>query len=328
MNVIDLPGFLKSMGFDPDLRGDELWFCCPFHSEHNPSFSINLEWPHKYNCFGCQSRGNIYTFVRDLMGKSFKDVFGDVAQTLHSMYWNSPKPPPKKQEQIVQEKKDNTFVFKSGDVHSIYSNPEALDYIRGRGIKDSFIQFSNMQATKLAWINQSKMFNRVLIDCFFEGKLVNVEARDYTGQAERKVLYPYGLKKDYFFYNQDNISLEKDVVIVEGIMDLAKVWPIYDNVVSAFGAGFAKESGKVAILKNWGKRIILMPDNDAAGIMSMEGLYNILDCEFYVASLPENIKDAGDASEKEIETALDNRMKVTDWLYSQKNAGKKTLTWE
>lgn len=323
MTVIDLNGFLLSIGIKAEVKGDEYSCLCPFHSEKRPSFSINAEWPHKYHCFGCHAQGNIYTFTKELLGKSFKEVFGDVNSSLQTMYWNSRELPSHKKVTIPV---GEVVVEKSGDIHPIQANPEALAYIRGRGISDAFIRHSGMYATRQAWINKSRMFNRVLIDCYFKGNLVNVEARDYTGQADRKVLYPWGLKKDYFFYNQDNISEDEDIVIVEGIMDLAKVWDVTKNVVSAFGSGFAKENAKQSILKKWGRRIVVMPDNDLAGISALENLYELLDCEFWVAELKES-KDAGDASLAEIEKALSGKRKITDWLYDKREEVQKKIEW-
>jgi DNA primase len=38
---------------------------CPFHSEKTPSFSVNGEKGFFY-CFGCQAKGDVITFVREI----------------------------------------------------------------------------------------------------------------------------------------------------------------------------------------------------------------------------------------------------------------------
>jgi DNA primase len=43
---------------------------CPFHGEKSPSFSINTEQG-VYYCFGCQARGDVITFVRELDNLDF-----------------------------------------------------------------------------------------------------------------------------------------------------------------------------------------------------------------------------------------------------------------
>src|SRR5512144_1363962 len=38
---------------------------CPFHAEKSPSFSVN-QAEGLYYCFGCQARGDVITFVREI----------------------------------------------------------------------------------------------------------------------------------------------------------------------------------------------------------------------------------------------------------------------
>src|SRR5439155_5573698 len=38
---------------------------CPFHAEKSPSFSVNAE-EGLYYCFGCQAKGDVITFVREI----------------------------------------------------------------------------------------------------------------------------------------------------------------------------------------------------------------------------------------------------------------------
>jgi len=52
---------------------------CPFHGEKTPSFNVQ---PDKgfFMCFGCQKKGDIFTFVMELEGKSFVEVAEQLAQ--------------------------------------------------------------------------------------------------------------------------------------------------------------------------------------------------------------------------------------------------------
>lgn len=43
---------------------------CPFHSEKSPSFNVNSDKGFFY-CFGCHKKGDVFTFVMELEGKSF-----------------------------------------------------------------------------------------------------------------------------------------------------------------------------------------------------------------------------------------------------------------
>jgi len=44
-------------------KGKKYFALCPFHSESNPSFSINPETGLFY-CFGCEKKGNIFQFIQ------------------------------------------------------------------------------------------------------------------------------------------------------------------------------------------------------------------------------------------------------------------------
>lgn len=50
---------------DYKIRGNELICLCPFHEEDTPSFNANLETG-VYHCFGCDTKGNIITFVAEI----------------------------------------------------------------------------------------------------------------------------------------------------------------------------------------------------------------------------------------------------------------------
>src|SRR5438128_362102 len=46
---------------------------CPFHAEKTPSFSVNAE-EGLYYCFGCQARGDVITFVREVEHLDFAEA--------------------------------------------------------------------------------------------------------------------------------------------------------------------------------------------------------------------------------------------------------------
>src|SRR4051812_11010695 len=52
---------------------------CPFHGEKSPSFNVS---PDKgfYYCFGCQKKGDAFTFLMEYQGKSFHEAAEALAQ--------------------------------------------------------------------------------------------------------------------------------------------------------------------------------------------------------------------------------------------------------
>jgi DNA primase len=53
--------------------GRSLVGLCPFHGEHTPSFSVNVEGGF-FHCFGCGVGGNVFTFLTRIEGISFPEA--------------------------------------------------------------------------------------------------------------------------------------------------------------------------------------------------------------------------------------------------------------
>ncbi|HTE54380.1 MAG TPA: DNA primase [Kofleriaceae bacterium] len=52
---------------------------CPFHQERGPSFNVNGDKGFFY-CFGCQKKGDVFTFVMEYEGKSFLEAAETLAE--------------------------------------------------------------------------------------------------------------------------------------------------------------------------------------------------------------------------------------------------------
>lgn len=59
--------------------GRSLFWSCPFHQgDRDPSFKVDLKEPF-YRCFGCDARGDVFTFLREIEGRDFKDALRELA---------------------------------------------------------------------------------------------------------------------------------------------------------------------------------------------------------------------------------------------------------
>ncbi|MFF2480285.1 CHC2 zinc finger domain-containing protein [Paenibacillus sp. NPDC058071] len=45
--------------------GDHIMFCCPYHSEANPSFGIRTCYPYVFHCFGCGISGKLSKLIAE-----------------------------------------------------------------------------------------------------------------------------------------------------------------------------------------------------------------------------------------------------------------------
>ena len=257
--------------------------------------------------------------MKELTGQSFRDVFGDISDQIMNMYWSRPT------EKKTIDEWTTPEIHKVGEFQPLQANADAWDYIvKKRGITMKFVEKFGVYAAEYARINGQYVGKRVFIDGFYDGDLRTIECRDYTGEATRKVLYPNETKSDFLF-NQDNVASDRDVVVVEGIMDLARVWEVYDNVVSGFGSSFAKRPLQAKALKLWGRRVVAMTDGDLSGLTALQEIYDMMDSEFWIAEFPPGIEDAGEATAAQIETALRDKKLVTDWLYGKRK--RDPLSW-
>ena len=53
--------------------------CCPFHHERHPSFHANRN-KQLYNCFGCHTGGNVFTFVMEYENFTFPEAVQFLAE--------------------------------------------------------------------------------------------------------------------------------------------------------------------------------------------------------------------------------------------------------
>jgi DNA primase len=59
-------------------KGD-FWACCPFHGEKTPSFHVD-DRKGFYHCFGCKASGDIFTFLVEKEGLSYREAIERLAE--------------------------------------------------------------------------------------------------------------------------------------------------------------------------------------------------------------------------------------------------------
>lgn len=67
------------LGAPAKKAGRSLLWHCPFHNgDREPSFKVDLREPF-YRCFGCDARGDVFTFLRETEGRDFKTALRELA---------------------------------------------------------------------------------------------------------------------------------------------------------------------------------------------------------------------------------------------------------
>lgn len=126
------------------------------------------------------------------------------------------------------------------------------------------------------------------------GRIKGIVARSIKPDTEPKYFYSTGLKRDEFLFNLRAVKGDKDLVIVEGLLDsLIATARGIDNVVALGGSSLNKTQIGTA-LKYGAQMFTLCLDNDTAGEEATLRALNLLrdqDLRVYIGLLPEGIKD-------------------------------------
>ena len=69
VDIVDLIGEYVSLS----KRGKYYWGICPFHSDKNPSMSVDPE-RQTYNCWSCHNSGNVFNFIEQIENITFREA--------------------------------------------------------------------------------------------------------------------------------------------------------------------------------------------------------------------------------------------------------------
>lgn len=294
-------------------RGDYFQFSSPFREDKNPSMVL---YKKNLYCvdFSSGYRKNFFSFVRDVTGKSLFDAAGIDRNSLDSHFFESTLQERKRQ--LFPERKKSIKI--NGILDSVEKNPQAIEYCDRRNIFPDFRRTFDIRFMKRGRINETYFGNRLCIPVEENGKKISMEGRDVTGKARTKVLYPKGGSVSTLF-NVDNLKKNEPLVVVEGIMDIPKIWKFFTkNVTTTFGIMVTQKQKE---LLSQFEDIILFPDGDEAGERMIDEFEHFYESEFRVAFIQG--RDPGDATVKQIERALTTAPYSTEWYMEKSELFKK-----
>lgn len=272
-------------------RGKNYFGICPFHDDTNPSLSVSKE-KQIYKCFSCGEAGNVYTFLMKYENITFNEALEKLGKRVGIKTG-------------LKEKKVFSDDQKLYDIYSLtmklYQNnlrqsKKAMDYLQKRKISNEEIsKFEiglSFKGDKLKQVLLSKNYNEVLLEDLglvnsehdtyqnrimfplsnLEGDIVAFSGRIYEGNDPSKYINTKEtkiFKKSEILYNykraKDEARLKKEIIVVEGFMDVIRLSSIgINNVVALMGT--ALTNGQINILKKMAPSITLSLDGDEAGI--------------------------------------------------------------
>ena len=279
----------------------DFWAPCPFHQEKTASFHVD-DTKGFYYCFGCQAKGNIFTFLNEMEGVSFFDAvkaLSEMAGIPLEIDDDKKRMTTSNEEQRLININEIASEFFRKYLFSTKGSI-ALSYLRDRGLSleiikefqlgfspsrpDDLTNFLKSQGYNEQFIEKSglafKPENKPLVDRFrnrimfpisdsnnnivaFGGRSLNTAyGAKYINSSETKIF-----KKGSLLFNLKNAqkSKKKDpLIVVEGYMDVISLANnSIKNAVAPLGTSMTKE--QLQLIWRACEEPILLLDGDNAG---------------------------------------------------------------
>ena len=316
-----------------------------------------------YYCFGCQSGGNVFTFIMQMENYSFVDAVKYLAARA-----NIDLPQAEYSEEVKKELKEREIVL---NIHKetakyFYSNLQsqrgklADEYLRSRKVKDKIrklfgIGYANADYADLYKYLLYKGYSEEMM--LISGLIIpRKKGKGYIDRFRDRIMFPifdvhnniigfggrvlddslpkymnspetilFDKSKNLYGLNYARTAKEENILIVEGYMDVISLYQAgFKNVVASLGTAFNYQHA--ALLKRYTNEVVLVYDSDAAGIKAALRAMPILSSvglKIRVLQIPGE-KDPDDfIKEKGAEAFRDLIMKALSSVMFQVNLIKK-----
>lgn len=277
---------------------------CPFHKEKTPSFHVNRD-NQFYYCFGCGAKGNVYSFLMQHQNYSFQDAVKYLAERINYTLPEASYSPDYEYKKQLRQKLYDIHNSAAKFYYEKLNSPEgsnAVRYLDQRQIKKSaritfglgyapiatsalyerllsegydeeIILQSGLVTRRNDGSVKDKFFNRLMFPIInvygniigFGGRVIGQGEPKYLNSPETEI---FNKSKNLYSLNFARLSKKKELILVEGYMDVISVYQAgFHNVVAALGTAFNENHAKT--LKAYADSVILLFDSDAAGVKAV-----------------------------------------------------------
>ena len=303
---------------------------CPFHTEKSPSFSVNQEAGFYY-CFGCQAKGDVITFVREVEHLDFVGAVEKLAAKagVALRYTDKHEGADRKRKHELFDAMGRAVDWYHERLLSSADAAPARKYLRSRGLTSEEVRHYRigwapdawdtltkalklpndvLEETRLGFLNknnrQTDAFRgRVLFPIFdvngnavaFGGRILpgSTDPAKYKNSAESKI---YAKSKTLYGLNwvKSDIVNADQAIVCEGYTDVIGFAAAgVPRAVATCGTALTEDHFRV--LKSYTRRIVLAFDADSAGQNAAERFYEWerqYDIDVSVAALPSGVDPA------------------------------------
>ena len=275
-------------------KGKNYFGVCPFHDDTNPSMSVSRD-KQIYKCFSCGASGNVFTFIMDYENVDFKEAASSLAKRAGIEFNRGVVKTNKTKFDKYYVMYDLALKLYQNNINSSYGKA-AIEYLEKRSISKDIIKefkiglaldknaltnlltkkgYSSLEMDNYGLGNgyNDLYHNRIMFPLFdTNNRVVGFSGRIYNSSSESKYINtketPIFKKGEllYNYYNaKEHCRLKKNVILVEGFMDVIRLYTInIKNVVALMGTALTKN--QIDLLKRLSKDIYLCLDGDNAGI--------------------------------------------------------------
>ncbi|MGL9718106.1 MAG: DNA primase [Wolbachia sp.] len=267
-------------------RGDSFVGLCPFHNEKTPSFSVS-NTKGLYYCFGCSAHGDVFEFISQTEGLSFKEALERLASATG-----------------VELPKNFNIIKKSDKLFSTLDlaaswfaqkNQGVMAYLKQRKISSKIIdkfkigyapssglkEYLNSSGIEDEVLTDVGLINKNFRDYFYDrlifpihnitGKVIGFGGRALSFEQQPKYL---NSPESQLFKKRENlyglnfalseIRKKQHVFVVEGYMDVIALHQAgISNTVAPLGTAISAE--QIKNLWKFAKEISICMDGDSAG---------------------------------------------------------------
>lgn len=308
---------------------------CPFHAERSPSFSLNAEEGLWY-CFGCQAKGDIISFVREIEHLDFVEAVERLASRagITLRYDKGAEGRDRQKRERLYEAMERAVEYYHQRLLSGKDAAQARGYLRSRGYDGEVVRKFRigwapdewdalarhldvdeavLRDTGLGFVNRMKkrqdafrarvMFpildNRDRTIAFGGRRLEGGEGPKYKNSADT-LLYAKSRTLYGLNWAKGEIVTSGEAVVCEGYTDVIGLHQAgVPQAVATCGTALTEEH--IRMLRNFARRVVLAYDADAAGQAAAERFYEWeqkLDLDLAVVSFPQGT-DPGDMARRD-----------------------------
>jgi DNA primase len=277
---------LNGIGVDVEAEfGNELIVYCPYHNNtRTPAGEISKEFG-RFFCFGCQSTKGLDEFVMTISGRTYFEAIRyikskgqetDLTSVINKTLYSPPDFVP--YDELLIKRLHNQAM----------ESPRAVRYFEGRKItKESMAKFS---------LGYSENQDSVIVPMHnHENMCLGFVARTVEGKEFKNTP---GLPKSKILFNLNRIKASNTVYVVESSFDAIRLDQVGFPAVATLGANVSVS--QIRLLEKYFNNIVLIADNDEAGLIMAEKLIEKLGPMVTVINLDKKYKDIGDMDDESI----------------------------